>query len=166
MRKRTTIPNNDAHSGIFDDFIIVSVAITSSPEVLYQLVTDIEHLSDFFPNIEFKRASDGPLKVGSIYYTRQKGSKTWVPYRILALEPNKRISAELVGNDPLFAALRYDHRFFIDGNHTVSQEKVEYTFRYGIVGRIINKLIGKRLMKKQILNAHLKLKEKAEKLSG
>ncbi len=165
MRKSTTIPNNDAHSGIFEDFIIVSVAITSSPEVLYQLVTDIEHLSDFYPNIKFKRASDGPLTVGSIYYTRKKGSKTWVPYCILVLEPNKRISAELVGTDPLFAALRYDHRFFMDGDYTVSHEKVEYTFRYGIVGRIINKLIGKRLMKKQIFNAHLKLKEKAEKPS-
>ncbi len=144
--------------------VIVSVAIKSSPNQLYELVTDIEHLSDFFPQIEFKRSSDGPLEVGSVYYTRLKGAKKWVPYRVLALQPNARISAELIGEDQFFEVLRYDHRFFIEGADTVSYEKVEYKFRYGIIGRIFNRLVGKRLIRAQILNAHLRLKEKAEKL--
>jgi ribosome-associated toxin RatA of RatAB toxin-antitoxin module len=159
------IADDDKLAGILDDSVVVSVAVKSSPDHLYELVTDIERLSDFFPQIEFKRGSEGPLEVGSIYYTRRKGTKNWVAYRVLILEPNARMSAELAGKDRLFEALRYDHRFFVDGSDTVSHEKVEYKFRYGIVGRIFNLMIGKRLVREQILNAHLRLKEKAEELS-
>lgn len=148
----------------FSDFIVASVAIKSSTDQLYQFLTDIENLSQFFPQIEFKLDTTGPLKVGSIYHTRQKDSKHWSAYRVLILEPGLRMSAELKGKDPLFQALRYDHRFVIDGSGAISHEKVDYTFRYGIIGRIVNFVIGKRLVKKQVLDAHLKLKEKAESL--
>jgi ligand-binding SRPBCC domain-containing protein len=83
---------------------------------------------------------------------------------VLILEPSARMSAELIGKDPLFAALRYDHRFVKDGSNTVSHEKVDYKFRFGIVGRLLNLVIGKKLVRKQVLDAHLRLKEKAEGL--
>lgn len=146
----------------FDGSVVVSVAVKSAPDRLYKLVTDIEHLSDFFPKMEFKRDSAGPLKAGSIYYARQKGTKHWVAYRVLALEAGARISAELAGKDRLFEALRYDHRFFVEGIETISHEKVEYKFRYGIAGRILNRTIGKRLIQKQVWEAHLRLKQTAE----
>jgi ribosome-associated toxin RatA of RatAB toxin-antitoxin module len=155
--------NNKAAEG-FHDFVVASVTIKSSPDQLYNFLTDIENLSQFFPQIEFKLVTEGPLKVGSIYHTRQKGAKNWSAYRVLILEINARMSAELTGKDLLFEALRYDHRFIVDGDYTISHERVDYKFRYGIVGQILNLIIGKRLVKKQVLDAHLKLKEKAEKL--
>jgi len=142
---------------------MVSVAIQASPERLYRYLTDIENLSDFFPDMEFRRETEGRLKVGDCYLTRRKGSKGWTAYRVLSLEPNARMSAELVGKDWLFSALRYDHRFLADGEQTVSQERVDYTFRYGLPGRLLNRLIGRRLIGKQVLEAHLRLKEKAER---
>jgi len=61
------------------------------------------------------------------------------------------MSAELTGKDMLFGALRYDHRFIVDGSNTISHEKVDYKFRYGIVGCILNLIVGKRLVRKQVL---------------
>ena len=155
---------NDKVSKGFSDSVVLSVSIKSPPDPLYKFLTDIEGLSEFFPQLEFKLDTEGPLKVGSIYHTRQKGTENWSAYQVLILEPNARMSAELVGKDRLFNALRYDHRFIVDGSDTISHEKVDYKFRYGIVGRILNLIIGKRLVRKQVLSAHLKLKEKAEKL--
>ncbi|GMQ79011.1 MAG: hypothetical protein BMS9Abin02_1561 [Anaerolineae bacterium] len=155
---------NDKLSEGFNDCVVLSVTIKSPPDRLYKFLTDIENLSEFFPQVEFKLGANGPLKVGSIYYTRQKGTKNWVAYQVLILEPNTRMSAELTGKDRLFKALRYDHKFIVDGGDTISHEKVDYKFRYGIVGRILNLIVGKRLVKKQVLDAHLRLKEKAEKL--
>jgi len=148
----------------FSDFVVASVSMKASPNQLFNFLTDIENLSEFFPKVEFKLDTADPLKVGSIYYTRQKGAKNWVAYRVLIFETDERMSAELIGKDPLFEALRYDHRFVIDGNNTISQEKVDYKFRYGILGRILNLIIGKRLVRKQVLNAHLSLKRKVEGL--
>ncbi len=153
---RTAEPNAG-----FDDFFEVSATVRAPHERLYDLVTNIEGLSAFFPSVSFKLDSNVPLAVGSIYHTRQKGSKRWVPYRVVALEANARMSAELIGKDPLFASLRYDHRFLADGTATVSIERVDYTFRYGLAGRLLNLLIGKRLVRKQVLDAHRRLQTAA-----
>ena len=155
---------NEKLSEGFSDFVVASVAVKSSPDQLYKFLTDIENLSQFFPQVEFKLDTKEPLKVGTVYHTRQKGTKNWSPYRVLILEPNARMSAELIGKDPLFAALRHDHRFVKDGSNTISHEKVDYKFRFGIVGRLLNLVIGKRLVRKQVLDAHLRLKQKVEGL--
>lgn len=160
QRPVTTI--SDKPSEGFSHCVTLSVAINSPPALLFEYLTDIENLSQFFPQVEFEPISKGPLKVGSIYHTRQKGAKAWSPYRVLALEPDALMSAELIGRDPLFRALRYQHRFIADGSETISHEKVEYTFRYGIAGRVLNWIIGRKLVKKQVLDAHLELKRKAE----
>jgi len=152
---------NDQPVAGFADFFEVAIPIQASAERMYELVTNIEGLTEFFPSISFKLDSDEPLAVGSTYQTRQKGSKTWVPYRVLALDANARMSAELIGKDPLFKQLRYDHRFLAEGDTTTSIERVDYTFRYGVAGRILNFVIGKRLVRKQVLDAHKKLREVA-----
>jgi len=145
----------------FADFFEVEVGVDASPERLYQLVTDIENLTQFFPSVSFKVDPDAPISVGSIYHTRQKGSKSWVPYRVLALDANARMSAELAGKDPLFESLRYDHQFLDDGGATLSRERVDYTFRYGLAGSVLNFVVGKRLVRKQVLDAHKRLRETA-----
>ncbi|MFV2001764.1 MAG: SRPBCC family protein [Paracoccaceae bacterium] len=150
----------------FSDQVVLSVSIKSSQEVLYNYLTDIENLTQFFPGIEFRVISEGPLAVGSVYHTRQKGAKNWSPYRVVALEKNRQMSAMLTGKDPLFAALRYDHTFIRQGDETVSHETVDYTFRFGFAGRILNAIIGKKLVKKQVLDAHRQLKATAESLPG
>ncbi len=154
-------PGDDEPMEGFADFFEVAVTVDASRERLYDLVTNIEGLSRFFPSVSFKLESDAPLVVGSTYYTRQKGSKTWVPYRVLVLDPNARMSAELIGKDPIFESLRYDHRFVAEGSATVSRERVDYTFRFGYVGRVLNFVIGKRLVRKQVLDAHQRLRETA-----
>ena len=68
------------------------------------------------------------------------------------------MSAEWIGKDPLFKSLRYDHRFVAEGSATVSRERVDYTFRYGYAGRVLNFVIGK-LVRKQVLDAHQRLRE-------
>jgi len=145
----------------FADFFEVEIPIDAPLERMYQLVTNIEGLTEFFPSISFKLDSSDPLAVGSTYQTRQKGSKTWVPYRVLALDEDARMSAELIGKDPLFEKLRYDHRFEAHADANISIERVDYTFRYGIVGQVLNFIIGKRLVRKQVLDAHKKLREVA-----
>jgi len=155
---------NEKLSEGFSDFVVASVAINSSPNQLYKFLTDFENLSEFFPRIEFRLGSGKTLEAGSLYYTRQKDTKNWSTYRVLILEPNVRMSAELNGKDPLFEALRYEHRFVVDGSRTISHEKIDYKFRYGIAGLILNRIIGKKLVRKQVLDAHLRLKEKAESL--
>lgn len=147
----------------FDDFFEVEIPIEAPLARMYELVTNIEGLTEFFPGVSFKLESEAPFAVGSTYLTRSKGFKSWVPYRVLALDQDARMSAELVGKDPIFKHMRYDHRFLSRGGTNVSVERVDYTFRYGVVGKLLNVLVGKRMVRKQVLDAHEKLREVASR---
>ncbi len=140
----------------------MSVFIRATPDVLYKLVSDIENLSAFWPDYEFRRDGAEPLKPGDLYYSRQKGHDQWVPYRIAILEPNQRPAGELVKGDRLFARLRYDHRFAAQDDATLSHETVEYKLRHGFLGRVADRFVVRRIIKQQVLNAHLMLKRSAE----
>ncbi|MFV1961746.1 MAG: SRPBCC family protein, partial [Acidimicrobiia bacterium] len=48
----------------FADFFEVAVVVQAPAERLYDLVTNIERLSEFFPSVSFKLDSDAPLAVG------------------------------------------------------------------------------------------------------
>jgi hypothetical protein len=146
----------------FDGCVSVSVFVRAAPERLYKLVTDIENLSALWPDYEFRRDGSGPLRAGGLYYSRQKGHSVWVPYSVKVLEPNRRVVGELVKGDRLFARLRYDHRFAVHDDGVLSQETVQYRLRYGILGRIADRLLVRRIIRKQVLDAHLRLKRKAE----
>jgi len=146
----------------FADYFEVEVSVPVSADRPDDLVTDIAGLTRFFPSVSFEFDSDEPLAVGSVYRTRQKGSKKWVPFRVLVLDKDARMSAELVGKDPIFGSLRYDHLFIAEGDATVSRERVDYTFRFRLVGRALNVIVGKRLVRKQVLDAHKRLCEAAQ----
>jgi len=156
-----TVTNCRPSSG-FDGCISVSVFIRATPEKLYKLVTDVANLSAFWPDYEFRWDGSGALKPGALYFSRQKGHTEWVPYSVEVLEPNRRMVGELVKGDRLFARLRYDHRFAACDDGVLSQERVEYKLRYGVLGRVADRLLVRSIIRKQVLDAHLRLKRKAE----
>ncbi len=146
----------------FDGCVAVSVTIRATPQACFRLVTDIENLSDFWPDYEFRREGQGPLRPGARYYSRRKGQKKWTPYRIVELVPDRRMVGELAGSNGLFGRLRYDHRFEIDNGQTRSEERVEYKLRYGLAGRVLDRLVVRKILKKQLVRAHIRLKQRAE----
>ena len=154
--------NDDALKDGFDDSVVVSVPVGSSSKGLYALVTDIKNLSNFYPGLEFRSNTDDPLKAGDIYYVRPRGTGRWIPYRIPALEENTRIAGKLVGEAPIFEAFRFDHEVVTADGRVFSREKVDYKLRHGIIGKIFNALFVKRMLNRQVLNAHLELKKASE----
>lgn len=138
------------------------VRVRSSPERLYHLATDIGNLSRFFPLLAFRPSAERPLNVGDTYFTRLRGTVRWTPHRITVLKPDLRMVGVAAERDWLFEALKYDHRFLGDGGETTSRERIDYRLRYGFVGRVLDSLFVKRLLKRQLLNAHLRLKKMVE----
>ena len=146
----------------FNHCLEVSLFIKASPEKLYAYITDIENNSEYFPHSEFKRSREGSLAIGEIYYSKEIGENEWTEYKIIALEKNKRMSGELIGKHRLLKYLRYDHRLIEVEGGVISTEKVEYSLRFGFIGKLLNFLYGGNVMKKILLQAHQRLKKKAE----
>jgi len=147
----------------FNHCIEVSVLIKAPPGELYEYAEDMEMLGEAFPMAQFKKDREGPLELGEIYYSKGIKEKKWTEYKVIALEKNKRISGELVGKHRLLKKFRFDHLFIEVEEGTISEEKVEYSLQFGIIGKLLNALFLGRMFKKIDLQAHQILKEKAEK---
>ena len=160
-------PGRDAHwadcqpSAEFDHCFEVTVFIKASSGTLYGYATDIENMGEFFPGMKFKRDGQGPLTVGEIYRSRLAVERTWTSYKITALEEHERVSGEQIEEHWLIKKMRFDHRFIKVEGGTLSKEKVEYSLRFGILGRTINALGLNSIVRKVNLRAHEKLKAKA-----
>ncbi|WP_324736443.1 SRPBCC family protein [Thermococcus sp. SY098] len=144
----------------------IAVLVDARVEEVFSLVSSIDNHYLFWPEYEFKSEGDGKLKKGLIYLTREKGAERWVKYRIVDFKENSFYSGEMMGKDAFLKKLRYEHHFIPVDDMTMSIESVYYSPRYGLVEKLLNLLIAERVIKKRLLNAHLKLKEVAEKKSS
>ena len=147
----------------FDDCLEVAVLIHGLPGELYSHLTDIEHMADFFPGLEFKRDGKGPLKIGDTYYSKMSFERTWTGYRVTAVEGNRRLAAEQIGEHWLIQGMRYDHRLIEVPEGTISAERIEFSLRFGVLGRVLNRLFLGKVFRNLDLSAHQRLKEIVEK---
>jgi len=74
------------------------------------------------------------------------------------------MSGELVEEFSFFKNARYEHLFIAEGNYTISKEKFEYSFAYGIIGSFIHWVYGDSKVKLTLATAHSRLKIAAEKI--
>ena len=81
---------------------------------------------------------------------------------VIAFKENERMHGRLVEPNFILKHLSYDHILLQSENGTISSEKVEYALRCGILGKFLNFILVKRIVKKQLQDAHLKLKEVCE----
>ncbi|WP_297092420.1 SRPBCC family protein [Thermococcus sp.] len=147
----------------FSHCIMVAVLIDAEIGEVFPLVSDISNLALFWQEYEFRTEGDGRLKKGLVYHTRKKGAKRWVKYRITGFKENFFYSGEMVGGEAFLKDLRYEHCFIPADGVTLSVERINYTLRGGFLGRVLNLLIVERIIKKELLRAHSRLKEVAEK---
>ena len=146
----------------FDNRLEVAVLVHAPPEELYSHLTDIKHMADFFPGLEFKRDGKGPLKVGDTYYSKMSFERNWTGYRVTAVEENRRLAAEQIGEHWLIKGMRYDHRLIEVPEGTISAERIEFSLRFGVVGRVLNRLFLGKVFRNLDLKAHQRLKEIVE----
>jgi Polyketide cyclase / dehydrase and lipid transport len=148
----------------YSSCIKISVPIHAPAEKLFDTITDISRLSDFFPNLQFESDLEGGIlrEVGDEYKSKQNGSKTWAIYQVVAIEKNRRLSAQLISSDSIFAAIKYDHWFIESGEETISEETIEYTPRYGLLGKVLDFIIIGRMAKGLLSTANTRLKAYGE----
>jgi|GEM_PF-2354963 len=138
----------------------VEVDIASEVEKVFDLAVDIEGLDRFFPQYRFdsdcKRFAEGCL-----YAVAEKGKEKVLWYEIVDFDDRSYYIGELRSRDKIFQRFRYEHYFIQKGRTTVSREYVYYSLRYGLIGRLLQP-VAKRIILKRLRHAHAALKKLAE----
>lgn len=145
-----------------DHCLEFAVEISATPEDIFPYISDINNTDRFYPQFEFDLDTTEQFGIGSIYGSRLKGQQKWGVYKIIAFKENERMHGRLVEPNFILKHLSYDHILLQSENGTISSEKVEYALRCGILGKFLYFILVKRIVKKQLQDAHLKLKEVCE----
>ncbi len=140
----------------------VEVDIAQDVEVVFDLAVDIKGLDRFFPEYRFESDCKRFAR-GCLYSATEKGKSQKVWYEIVDYKDLSHYVGELRSKDKVLKRFRYEHYFIQKGKTTVSREYVYYSLRYGLLGRILQPL-AKRIILKRLERAHARLKRTAESL--
>ena len=135
----------------------VSTFINSKPTAVFKAITDLRLLNLFFPMYRFESDKEVLEKVGQEYTAKINGFVV-EKYKIVRLVKNSLLSARLISDSKIFKHLAYVHKILPVKGGVVSEEVVEYSVRYGLLGRFLNFLIIAPLMKYYVKKAHKRLK--------
>lgn len=147
--------------------IKISIPVNAPAHLLFESITDISCLPIFFPKFQFETIGEKKTlqKVGDTYRVKSDRSKKWTTYKIVVIEKDRRVSGKIVSSHPIFAAFKYDHQLITSKKEkTISEETVEYTPRYGVIGKIMDFVFISRIVKHQLFKAHNKLKVYCENI--
>ena len=140
----------------------VSTFINSNPTTVFKAITDLRLLNLFFPMYSFESDKESLEKVGQ-EYTAKIDSFIVEKYKIVKLTKNSLLSAKLISDSKIFKHLAYVHKILPVKGGVVSKEVVEYSVRYGLLGKFLNFLIIAPLMKYHVKKAHKRLKRYCER---
>ena len=120
---------------------IESITISASPEEVWAVLADIGSISVWNPGVQFSElTTPGDVGVGA---TRrcELGGKNYLDEEVVLFEPHHRMTIRIKDTNLPFDSA--DIRFFLEpsGGQTIVTVSPEYQLKFGVVGRLLDKLI-------------------------
>ncbi len=141
-----------------------SIEISAAPEQVWAVLADLGSIFDWNPGVEHsEQTSAGDVGIGA---TRRcgLGGKNYLKEEIVVFEPNRRLTIRIIDTNLPFNSA--DIRFSLesDGSHTIVTVSPDYELKFGVVGRILDRLMVRTQYRKamrgllQGLKAHIETK--------
>ncbi len=142
-----------------------SITISASPEQVWAVLADIGSISVWNPGVEHsEQTNTGDVEVGA---TRrcELGGKNYLDEEVVVFEPHRRITIRITDTNLPFDSA--DIRFSLEphGGETIVTVSPDYQLKFGLVGRILDKLMVRAQYRKgmrgllQGLKTHVETKD-------
>ncbi len=142
-----------------------SITISASPEQVWAVLADIGSISVWNPGVEHsEQTNTGDVEVGA---TRrcELGGKNYLDEEVVVFEPHRRITIRITDTNLPFDSA--DIRFSLEphGGETIVTVSPAYQLKFGLVGRILDKLMVRAQYRKgmrgllQGLKTHVETKD-------
>lgn len=126
--------------------LINDITINASIEKIWNVLTDLELLDKTDPTVkkatlisENKTGLDAKRKV------HMQDGKNWFDEKITVFKPNEELVYQLTDCSFPIKGLKHTYSFQKIGNQTKVQQVMEYTVKFGIIGKLMDKMmIGKQ----------------------
>ncbi len=118
-----------------------SIEISASPEQVWDILADIGSICEWNPGVEqSEQTNPGDVGVGA---TRrcELGGKNYLNEEVVVFDPPRRLTIRITDTNLPFKSA--DIRFFLEpnGSDTVVTVSPDYQLKFGVVGRLLDKLM-------------------------
>lgn len=121
------------------------ITINASTEKVWSVLADVELLERYDPTVrKSSRLSANRTGIGAKRKVDMLDGKNWFEEKISAFEPNRVLAYDLTACSFPIKSLRHSYSFEKVGDQTRVKQVMEYTVKFGVIGRLLDELILRR----------------------
>jgi ligand-binding SRPBCC domain-containing protein len=138
------------------------ITINASPEEIWNVLADPARLDQYDP-VTKKSELISKIANGLGAERKCETATGWFKDKITQFQPYERLAFTLTGCNQPMKSLNHFYTLKKIGNQTEVSQVMKYTMKFGIIGILMDALIGKRQSDKQIKLFFKGLKEYVER---
>jgi hypothetical protein len=134
----------------------------ASPEQLWRSLSDLALVETYNPTVKAARLQGGQREgVGTIRVC-DLNPKGKVAERVTVWEPGKAVGLEIIESDWPITRMQWVTRIDAQGAGSVLSQQLDYDMKFGPLGRLLNSLVMKRNIRRNVGEALMGLIRLAE----
>jgi len=137
------------------------ISINATPEEVWSVLADPSRLDQYDP-VTKKSELISKIATGLGAERKCETATGWFKDKITEWQPYEKLTFTLTGCSQPMKSLTHSYTLEKNGNQTEVIQVMKYTMKFGIIGKLMDALMGKRESDKQIKKFFKGLKEYVE----
>jgi len=139
------------------------ISINASVESIWNILANMELLDKYDPTVK-KSTLISPQNtgIGAKRKVDMLDGKNWFEEKITVFVPNQALTIELTDCSFPIKGLKHSYTFEKAGNQTIVKQVMEYTVKFGLLGKLLDALMIKKQSDAGIKKFFTGLKQYAE----
>lgn len=118
------------------------ITVNTSIEKIWTMLTDLELLDQYDPTVKKSTLiSTEKTGIGAKRKVQMLDGKNWFEEKVTVFIPNEALSYELTDCSFPIAGLKHSYSFEKVGNQTKVKQLMEYTVKFGLLGKLLDSLM-------------------------
>ena len=140
------------------------ITINAPIEKIWEALSSIENLDKFDPTVKKSTPiTQGKNGIGAKRKVDMLDGKNWFEEMVTDFKPNESLTYELMACSFPVKYLKYTYTLEKLGNHAKVKQVMEYTVKFGLLGKILDSLMIRKKTSSGIMKFFKGLQEYAEK---
>lgn len=140
------------------------ITINASVDKVWAVLTDLELLDQYDPTVKKSTLiSTGKTGLGAKRKVLMLDGKNWFEEKVTAFKANKALTYQLTDCSFPIKGLQHSYSFEIIGNQTKVKQVMEYTVKFGLLGKLLDTMMIRKQSDSGIKKFFSGLKSYAEK---
>jgi ribosome-associated toxin RatA of RatAB toxin-antitoxin module len=118
------------------------ITVNASIDKIWSMPTDLELLDKYDPTVKKSTlVSTEKTGVGAKRQVLMRDDKNWFDERVTEFKPNEALTYQLTDCSFPMKALKHSYSFERIGNQTKVKQVMEYTVKFGLLGKLLDGLM-------------------------